>query len=85
MSTMFGPLARNFKSPEAGSDPLHWGARRRNRRWVDPASRTGSMPRIRTSPATAASFQQMDFPNRSLRERAAHYEQETEKFRRMAG
>ena len=75
---------QNFKSPEAGSDPLCWGARRRNRRWVDPASRTGSMPRLRAFPGTSSFGSGMDFPSKSVRERAAHYEQDAEKFRRMA-
>jgi len=43
------------------------------------------MPRARTFPATAAMAREMDFPTTTARERAAHYEHEAEKFRRMAG
>ena len=42
------------------------------------------MPRARTFPATAAMAREMDFPTRTAKERAAHYEQEADKFRRMA-
>jgi hypothetical protein len=42
------------------------------------------MPRARTFPATATMAREMDFPTRTARERAAHYEQEAEKFHRMA-
>jgi hypothetical protein len=42
------------------------------------------MPRARTFPATAAWPGEMDSPTKTARERAAHYEQEAEKFRGMA-
>jgi hypothetical protein len=42
------------------------------------------MPRARTFPATASHGRGMDFTTRTAKERAAHYEQEAEKFRRMA-
>lgn len=38
----------------------------------------------RTFPATATDGREMDFPGRSATERAAHYQCEAEKFRRMA-
>ena len=42
------------------------------------------MPRVRTFPTTAPRPGKWIFPTRTAKERAAHYEQEAEKFRRMA-
>src|SRR5689334_1774362 len=49
-----------------------------------PEPRSATMGSQRTFPATASNGREMDFRTRSAKERAAHYQQEAEKFRRMA-
>jgi hypothetical protein len=55
------------------------------RGWLDAERHGGSMPWSEYLSRNAIKMAwEMNFPGRTARERAAHYEQEAEKFRRMA-
>jgi hypothetical protein len=77
-------LQRDFKLSEAVMAPIHWGATDT----IEDGLTLNNAPAVcrvaRTFPATAAMAREMDFPTRTAKERAAHYEQEADKFRRMA-
>ena len=64
--------------------PIHWGATDT----IEDGLTLNNAPAVcrvaRTFPATAAMAREMDFPTRTAKQRAAHYEQEAGKFRRMA-